>query len=174
VTIDLALLILTIVAALWTVMARSLLKSAIGLAITSALISIIIFRLNSPLAAVFELSVCAGLITAIFVSTISLTKPLTHKQILQISKDRFKRYCYLPIILVIIGVVLILMKVNPVREVFSNGVKQDFTIALPPAEQIDVRTILWDSRRLDLLGQVIILIAGALGIVILFEERKQK
>ena len=159
---DLLLLILMTIAAIWTVMGRSLLKATIGLAATSALISIIIFRLNSPLAAVFELSVCTGLITAIFVSTISLTKPLTHKEILQISKDRAKRYCYLPIILIVIGVALVLIKV-----------KQDFMMIPVPAAQEEVRTVLWNFRRLDLLGQVIILIAGALGIVTLFEERKR-
>lgn len=158
-----ALLILTAAAALWTVMGRSLLKATIGLAVTSALISVIIFRLNSPLAAVFELSVCAGLITAIFVSAISLTKPLTHKEILQVSKDRIKRYCYLPIIMVVIGIAMILVKV-----------RQDFALTQIPQAQADVRTILWNFRRLDLLGQVIILIAGALGVVILFEEKKLK
>ena len=163
INIDTTLLIATTIAAVWTVMGRSLLKATIGLAVTSTLISIIIFRLNSPLAAVFELSVCTGLITAIFVSTISLTKPLTHKEILQVSKDRAKRYCYLPIILIVIGVALVLIKV-----------KQDFMpIPLPPAQE-DVRTVLWNFRRLDLLGQVIILIAGALGVVTLFEERKTK
>ena len=158
---NIILLILTTVAALWTVMGRSLLKAAIGLAVTSALIAVIIFRLNSPLAAVFELSVCAGLITAIFVSTISLTKPLTHKEILQASQDRMKRYWYLPVILVAVGIGLILIKV-----------KQDLVMVGPPPSAIDVRTMLWDFRRLDLLGQVIILIAGALGVVILFEEEK--
>ena len=161
--IDLILFILTAIAALWTVMGRSLLKAAIGLAVTSALISVIIFRLNSPLASVFELSVCAGLITAVFVSTISMTKPLTHKEILQVSKDRLKRYCYLPIILVIAGVAFMLIPV-----------KQDFTPVPFGQSQLDVRTLLWDYRRLDLLGQVIILIAGALGVVILFEEKKSK
>ena len=162
INIDTTLLIATTIAALWTVMGRSLLKATIGLAVTSTLISIIIFRLNSPLAAVFELSVCTGLITAIFVSTISLTKPLTHKEILQVSKDRAKRYCYLPMILIVIGVALVLIKV-----------KQDFMIIPAPMAQEEVRTVLWNFRRLDLLGQVIILIAGALGIVTLFDERKQ-
>jgi len=160
---NLTLLILTVLAALWTVMSRSLLKATMGLAITSAFVSVIIFRLNSPLAAVFELSVCAGLITAIFVSTISLTKPLTHKEILQVSRDRFKRYWYLPVILAAIGAGLILIKI-----------KQDFMMVQGAQTQLDVRTILWDFRRLDLLGQVIILIAGALGVVILFEERKNE
>ena len=158
---NIALLILTTVAALWTVMARSLLKATIGLAVTSALIAVIIFRLNSPLAAVFELSVCAGLITAIFVSTISLTKPLTHNQILQASKDRMKRYWYLPVILVVIGAGLVCMKAG-----------QGPAMAKPLESAIDVRTMLWDLRRLDLLGQVMILIAGALGVVMLFEETK--
>ncbi|MFA6321231.1 MAG: hypothetical protein WCY36_05165 [Candidatus Omnitrophota bacterium] len=161
--IDLVILILTTLAAIWTVMGRSLLKAAIGLAITSALISVMIFRMNSPLAAVFELSVCAGLITAIFVSTISMTKPLTHKEVLQVSKDRMKRYIYLPVILAIVGAVLIALKL-----------KQDFTIAPLAVAQPDVQTVLWDFRRLDVIGQVIILIAGALGIVILFEEKKTK
>ena len=156
------LLTMTVIAAVWTVMGRSLLKAAMGLAITSALLAVIIFRLNSPLAAVLELSVCAGLITAIFVSTISMTKPLTNKEIIALSKDRTRRYMYLPVILVIIGIALILVKA-----------RQDFTMLPAIPIQADVRTMLWESRRLDLLGQVIILIAGALGIVILFEEGKK-
>jgi NADH-quinone oxidoreductase subunit J len=159
--IDFILLVFTAIAALWTVVGRSLLKATIGLAVTSTLISILMFRLNSPLAAMFELSVCTGLITAVFVSTISLTKPLTHKEILQISKDRIKRYWYLPVMLVVIGIALMLVKV-----------KQDFVIAPPAAVLDDVRTVLWSFRRLDLLGQVIILLAGAIGIVILFGEKK--
>jgi NADH-quinone oxidoreductase subunit J len=162
-SIDSALLIFTALAALWTVMGRSLLKATIGLALTSALISIMIFRLNCPLAAVFELSVCAGLITAIFVSTISLTKPLTHKEILQASKDRVKRYIYLPIILIIVGVSLCFIKVWP-----------QLIVAPSIGSQPDVRSMLWDLRRLDLVGQVIILLAGAIGVVLLFEERKSK
>ena len=161
--INTTLLALAVIGSLWTVMGRSLLKATIGLAITSTIISILIFRLGSPLAAVFELSVCTGLITAIFVSTISLTKPMSHKEVLEISKGRARRYMYLPIILVIIGSGLILIKLW-----------QDFTIVPPPITQQDVREVLWNFRRLDLLGQVIILIAGSLGIVILFEEEKEE
>lgn len=163
INIDTILLILTVLAALWTVMGRSLLRATIGLAVTSALISIIIFRLNSPLAAVFELSVCTGLITAVFVSTISLTKPMTHKEILQASKDRLKRYWYLPVLLVLTGAGLILMKT-----------RQDFAVIQIPETLVGVRELLWNFRRLDILGQVIILIAGALGVVILFEETKEE
>jgi NADH-quinone oxidoreductase subunit J len=50
------------------------LKAAICLGVASALLGVLFFVLNAPYAAVFELSICAGLITVLFVSTISLTK----------------------------------------------------------------------------------------------------
>jgi NADH-quinone oxidoreductase subunit J len=121
------------------------------------------FRLDSPLAAVFELSVCTGLITVVFVSTISLTKPLTHKEIIELSKDRIKRFWYLPVIVAVVALALILIKV-----------KND----LVPAESAwelfkDVKSVLWNFRQLDMFGQIIVLIIGALGVSILFEERRR-
>ena len=77
---DIFILILLIVAALGTVMTRSLLRSAMGLALTSAILTVFMFRLGAPLAGVFELSVCTGLISVLFISTISLTEPLTPEQ----------------------------------------------------------------------------------------------
>ena len=158
---NLLLLILMLISALWTVMGRSLLKATISLAITSAVITILMFRLNSPLAAVFELSVCTGLITVIFVSTISLTKPLTHKEITELSKDRIKRFWYLPVIVALVGVGLILMRL-----------KNNLTPATSAWSLVqDVKSVLWNFRQLDMFGQIIILIIGALGVSILFEER---
>lgn len=158
---NLLLLILMLISALWTVMGRSLLKATIGLAITSVVITILMFRLNSPLAAVFELSVCTGLITVIFVSTISLTKPLTHKEATELSKDRIKRFWYLPVIVAVVGVGLILLKL-----------KNNLTPATSAWSLVqDVKSVLWNFRQLDMFGQIIVLIIGALGVSILFEER---
>lgn len=159
---DKILLITMILAALWTVMTRSLLKAALGLAVTSAIISIAMFRLDSPLAAVFELSVCAGLITAVFISAISLMKPLTHKETIELSKQRIKRYWYLPVIMIIAGIALTKLTV-PI----------DFKMPQQAPEALDVRSVLWNSRSLDLLGQIVILLAGVFGIVILFKEFKE-
>lgn len=72
--INIALVVVAIVAAILAVRFKEMLFSAISLAALSVIIAIMFFRLNSPYAAVFELSVCAGLITALFVSVISLTK----------------------------------------------------------------------------------------------------
>ena len=161
--INLILLILMLIAALWTVMGRSLLKATISLAITSTIITILMFRLDSPLAAVFELSVCTGLITVIFVSTISLTKPLTHKEITELSKNRMKRFWYLPVIIAVVGAGLILMKI-----------KNDVTTMSGEWSLLhDVKSILWNFRQLDMFGQIVVLIIGALGVSILFEERRR-
>lgn len=161
--IDKILLIAMTLAALWTVMTRSLLKAALGLAVTSAIISISIFRLNSPLAAVFELSVCAGLITAVFISAISLMKPLTHKETILLSKQRIKRYWYLPVIMILAGILLTKF-VIPMNFIPVSG----------PTAITDVRSIMWNSRPLDMLGQIAILLAGVFGIVILFKEMGKK
>lgn len=156
--LDMILLITMTVAALWAVLGRSLLKATIALAVTSAVITILMFRLNSPLAAVFELSVCTGLITVVFVSTISLTKPLTHQETIQRTKDRIKKYWYLPVIIIIAGIALTFVKMP-----------LDFAQQNAAGEQ-DVRSVLWNSRQLDIFGQIAIILAGVFGVVILFRE----
>lgn len=160
--INMVLLILMTLTALWTVMGRSLLKATIGLAVTSAVITVLMFRLDSPLAAVFELSVCAGLMTVIFVSTISLTKPLTHKEITELSRDRLRRFWYLPVILAITGAAMLFFKT-----------KNELVITTVSGVQATVQDVLWNLRQLDLFGQILIIVIGALGVVILFEERQR-
>lgn len=159
---DIILLIVLILAALWTVMTRSLLRAAIGLALTSAVLTMVMFRLNSPLAAVFELSVCAGLISVVFISTISLTHSLSHKEVIEHMKERLNRFWYLPLILVLAAIAFSLMQV-----------KIDLVLPGPEAQE-DVREVLWNLRPLDLLGQVIVLLAGVYGVVILFREARKK
>lgn len=159
-TIDTSLLVLMTLAAVWTVMGRSLLKATIGLAVTSAILSILIFRLGSPLAAVFELSVCTGLITVVFVSTISLTKPLTHKDIVNMSKKRTKRFIYLPILMIVAAIAL-----------FRAGAPKGLVVSTGEITA-SVTEVLWNMRQLDMFGQVILIIAGALGVVVLFTEAK--
>ena len=157
--IELWMLILMVVAAIWSVMARSLLKSAISLATVSAILCIFMFRFDAPLAGVFELSVCTGLITVIFLSTIGLTKPMSHKEILAESKDRGRRYGLLPIITILAGILALGLINLPI----------DFKAARQ--EMIaDARSIMWNLRQLDLFGQIIMILAGVFGTVLLFKE----
>ena len=159
--LNLAILVILIFAALWTVMARSLLRSAIGLALVSALLTMVMFRLNSPLAAVFELSVCAWLISVLFVSVISLTQPLSQKEIIEHMKAKLRRFWLLPFLVVTLGIMLSLISVK--LNINAPG----------PEREGDVRFVLWYLRQFDLLGQIIILLAGVFGVVILFREPKK-
>lgn len=160
--IDIILLTVIVLASIWTVMTRSILRAAIGLALTSVILTIIMFRFNAALAAVFELSVCAGLISVLFVSTISLTQPYTSQEVLQRMKDMAKRFRYLPVIIIILGVVLSLIKIKPISQ-------------LPQCEVMeDARAVMWYLRRTDVLGQVIVLLVGVFGVLILLKERAKK
>jgi NADH-quinone oxidoreductase subunit J len=160
--INMLLLISLILAALWTVMTRSFLRSAIGLALTSAILTILMFRLDAPLAAVFELSVCAGLISVLFVSTISLTHPLSRQEVMQHMRERFAKFWFLPFLLIVTGIVMSFVDIKPV-------------LHLPAPETVkDMRTLLWSARQLDLMGQITILMTGVFGVVVLFKERVKK
>ncbi|MFH0764306.1 MAG: NADH-quinone oxidoreductase subunit J [Candidatus Omnitrophota bacterium] len=161
-TIDLIILIFMILGALWVVMTRSLLRAAIALAFTSAVLSILMFRLSAPLAAVFELSVCTGLVSVLFISAISLTHPSTREETIEHMAERLRKFKYLPFIVVAVGIALSFVAVK-------------LTLQLPPPElEDDVRMIMWNLRPLDMVGQVIILLSGVFGVVILFKEANKK
>lgn len=161
-TINIIVLIAFVLAAVWTVLTRSLLRSAIGLALTSAVLTILMFRLDSPLAAVFELSVCTGLISVVFISTISLTQPLSKQEVKKHMIDRLHRFWFLPVLLLVAGALLSVMHFK-------------FNMQLPaPEAEKDVRIVLWHLRPIDIIGQVMLLFAGVFGVVILFKESRKK
>lgn len=70
--ISIILIIMSIVFGILAVFVRETLIAAISLAALSATIGLIFFRMSSPYAGVFELSVGAGLITALFIATLAL------------------------------------------------------------------------------------------------------
>jgi NADH-quinone oxidoreductase subunit J len=157
-TIDVFMLVLMVGCALWAVMAPNLLKAAIGLAVTSAVLSIIMFRLNAPLAAVFELSVCAGLITVVFISVISLTRPAAEAD--GDGKKVLRRFAFLPLLVLIAAVAFGMLDLKP-----------DFSSLPALAPEGGMRIVLWGQRQLDLFAQVVVLLAGIFGVVVLFKER---
>lgn len=161
-TIDTIILVCMILGALWVVMTRSLLRAAIALAFTSAALSILMFRLSSPLAAVFELSVCTGLVSVLFISAIGLTHPSTREEKAEHKVERLQRFKYLPFIVVAVGIALSFVAVK-------------LSLRLPPPEiESDVPTVLWNLRPMEIVGQVIILLSGVFGVVILFKETGAK
>lgn len=156
--LDILVLGTFVLAALWAVLSPRLLRAVIGLAVASCAVTVSLFRLDSPLAAVFELSVCAGLISAVFISTISLSQLETEETIADTRRDRLRRYWYLPPLALLVAVALLGLEYA------------DFPVATSAGK--DVRAVLWTERHLDLIGQVTVLLAGAFGVVVLFKEKK--
>lgn len=150
--------------AVCTVIVKDLLKSAIALGATSIILSILMFFMKSYLAAVFELSVCAGLITAVIISTISLTKQRTDEEKIEYAKQRKRKFIYLPFILLITGLAMFALRayINTDYAAVSQGTE--------PA----VQEILWNARKTDMIGQIIIILAGVFGVTILFREGDHK
>ena len=160
-TIDLLLLLALVLAALVTVTVPRVLSSALALAATSAVLTMLMFRLGAPLAGVFELSVCVGLITVVFVSTISLTRPLKGRESMERDRSRLRRFAALPVLLLAIAASL------PARH--FNVQAAPPPLAAGPAA--DVRHVLWNERRFDLVGQILILLTGVYGVAVLFKEK---
>lgn len=138
------------------VMARNLLHSAILLALVSVGASLILFDFQAPWAAAFELSVCAGLITVLFISAVTLVK---HEP----AAENRTAYYVMPLVMVIAAIGAWFYAVP-------------FFGSLEGWARFGARTptlgaIIWDIRRLDLLGQVSILAAGVFVINSIFPRR---
>ena len=158
--LDIVLLICLVAAAVLTVMTARLLRSAIALALTSAVLTLLMFRMDAPLAGVFELSVCAGLIPAILISTIGLTRRMTPETLEVRRKELLRRFWYLPLIIIVVAIAMT-----------HVSIPMDFPPPPPPAA-IGAREVLWNLRHVDLIGQIVILLAGAFGVAVLVKEIK--
>lgn len=143
------------------VMFRSMIKSAIALAAASAVLGIIMFQLNSVWAALFEISVCSGLVTVIFISAISLSN--ADKEDIEKRYEDKKRMAFLPAVLIISGVILI-----------AAAILTGFSpVAMPlVVNTVDnFRETLWNNRQANIWGQIIVMITGSVAVVVLFKER---
>ena len=156
-----AVLVLLALTALWTIQ-TTILRAAIGLAATSALVSVVVFQMGAPLAAVFELSVCAGLITVVFAATIHMTRPLDEEGEARCEVRRQRRFS--PLVLLVAGFGGLL---------WASGYALEVTAPVAVAAESS-RDLLWSLRRLDVVGQLVILFVGVFGVVILFKERDEQ
>ena len=164
-TVMILLLIGLVASALLCILMRDLLKAAIALATTSAVLTVILFLMNAPLAAAFELSVCAGLITVIFISAISMTKIRTQEEVEQHRQDRRRRYRALPVLLLILLAVAIVLVLPHVSTLIPG-------VNLPQGTA--GAEVFWNERQADLLGQIVIVLAGVFGVLIFFKEREER
>ena len=158
--LDVIMIAAVVIAAFWTVTTTRILRAGIGLAVTSALLAIVLFRLGARMAALFELSVCAGLIPVIFITTISFTRRMRPEDVSRARREGLRRYWYLPFFMGLAAIPIALTVPG-------------FDFPLPvQAAAADVRSVLWGVRHLDLLGQLAVLLAGAFAVVVFFKESR--
>ncbi len=161
------LLVGLVVSAVVCVFFHNLLKSCIALAVVSGILSVIMFLLDAHLAAVFELSVCAGLITVVFISAVSMTRLRTKDEAAEEEKARRKRFAFLPVLLMAVLVIALIILWPHFRELLP--------IAHIPAGGVQAEPeVFWNTRQADLVGQIIIVLAGIFGVLIFFKEREQE
>jgi len=142
---------------------RSMLKAAISLAVTSALLAIVLFLLGAHWAALFELSVCAGLITVVFVSAISITTP--DRRDTAHTLEHRRNFAQLPYMLLFAGLALLAVLLL-----------SDFRIEWAAADTLnatfaDFKQVFWNERQVDIVAQLALILAGAFAVVVLFKER---
>ena len=187
-SVDIVLLVILlaalIAAAFAAVVVRTLPVATVLLALTSVALAIDLYLVGMGLAAVIELSVSAGLVTAILASAIALLKPtavasggrsgssaadssasgtlkLTGKK----KAGRLARYAPLPIIMLVLAALVIY---------FTSGMDIDLSGLAGIDETVFAQTLLWDERVLDILGLAFLILAGVLGVALLVRRSKEK
>ncbi len=145
--------VIVILCAFQVMRAERLLFSTLWLALTSALVSLLLYTLGAPAVAVIELSVGAGLVTVLFVFAFSI-----------IGEDTLDELTLVPRTLVwglAIAVVFLL-------GLFVLPLIQKSPAAGEPAFSL----MLWNQRGLDVLAQVVLIFSGVMGLLGLLVESK--
>ncbi len=132
---------------------KDLLYVAICLASISAILALVLFQFGANIAGVFELSVCAGLITVLFIATVSLTKD-SDKNI----ETRLPAYFVPLFAMIFIGIDYFLIR----------WVANVLPAAVVPHSSGSFQKVFWEIRSADILGQVALILAGVFGILSIF------
>jgi uncharacterized MnhB-related membrane protein len=149
----LLLVVAAIICAFQVMHAQRLMVATLWLALTSALVSILLFLLGAPEVAVIELSVGAGLVTVLFVFAFSIVGEHTFDP---------KTLVPRPLAWGLILAVSFLLGwfILPVAGTPAAPDQQTFS------------QVLWNQRGLDVLAQVVLIFAGVLGLMGLLSEAK--
>ena len=155
--LQLLTLILLALFSLTAAASRNILVCAIALGAASVMLTLALFRMAAPWAAIFELSVCAGLITVLFISAITLIRK--HEAFL---KENRLRFMLMPLAAVIFGTGLLFLGPKLTGALNAPG--------LHP-ESMGFGMTLWGVRSMDIVGQLCIFIAGVLAITVFFRKK---
>jgi NADH-quinone oxidoreductase subunit J len=132
---------------------KDLLYVAVSLATISGVLALVLFLFGANIAGVFELSVCAGLITVLFIATVSLTKDSDQKV-----ETRLPAYFVPLVILIFVGIDYFIIQ----------WVAHSLPASVVPQSSGTFQRVFWELRSADMLGQIGLIGAGVFGILALF------
>jgi len=131
---------------------KRILSSTLYLACVSALTSVVIYMLGAIQVAVMELSVGAGLVTVLMVYALSV-----------VGEDALDPTSVIPkpLALGLVGAVTILLGWMVYPAIQTTIVTGD----------VDLASVLWQSRVLDVWIQIVLIFSGVMGVLGLLSER---
>ena len=147
------LLGLLVLASIGCCIFKDLLYVAVSLATISGVLALVLFLFGANIAGVFELSVCAGLITVLFIATVSLTKDSDQKV-----ETRLPAYFVPLVILIFVGIDYFIIQ----------WVTHSLPASVVPQPSGTFQRVFWELRSADMLGQIGLIGAGVFGILALF------
>jgi NADH:ubiquinone oxidoreductase subunit 6 (subunit J) len=142
------------------ILLRDLIKSAISLALASLCLGIIFFQMKAPYAGVFEISVVAGLITVLFILTIALTK----------AEGEVRESKAALIIFPLFFVAFLALDILVMKGLMA---KVPALASTPEPGGLTFGDVLWKQRTFDLVGQVLVILAGVFAVLALFRKRNK-
>jgi len=146
-----ALMLGAVLAALFAIVAKRLLASAIWLAVLSALSAVLFYILGAPHVAVIELSVGAGLVTVLFVFAIAVAGGA------QVG-GQAPIPTFLAIVFALVMLGLLAWLVLPIEAPETAN------------EQVSFVKMLWEGRALDVMVQLAIMFSGVVAVLGLLGE----
>ena len=147
------LIALMFVFAIQAIREQRLIVSALWLAATSAVLSVVLYSMSAYRVAVIELSVGAGLVTVLFVFAINISgeESITARSLLPRPVS---------LGLVVMSVLLLAWLVLRLDHTETQATEPEFA------------AVLWEDRGLDVLVQIVLIFAGTLGLLGLLAEAK--
>lgn len=145
------------------VMMRSTFKSAIALAVASALLGVVMYLLGSKWAALFEISVCSGFVTVIFISAVTMTSKSREEQDEIYGQEEHTKL--LPVLMIVAGIAII-----------AAVLLSKFRLPYPAPAPVrnGFARELWAGHKDLLLALLTALLAGTFAVVVLFKEEEDK
>jgi NADH-quinone oxidoreductase subunit J len=152
---QLFLLTAIVVFSVFAVLLRDLLKAAISLAVASIFLAVLFFEMKAYYIGVFELSVVAGLITVLFISTIAMTRSEGG-----VREKKLPAVVFPVFFALFIAADVVVMKALTGRLTVLPGKPEDGGFS----------EVLWGQRTFDLVAQIGIIFAGVFAVLALFRK----